>query len=179
VSKDDLKLKHKILSEVIHFPDRTDRNFYEGFNSELLISLGIIPSPSLLDQIFSSCTYLPWQAFEDTAVLSELSLPVGVISNFNSSLREKLRGFFGPVFSHILISEEEGVAKPDIKFYNTAMDACGFDPGEILYIGDSVKLDIIPAEKAGMKALLIDRDHFYPGSPFAIRTLKELLNYIK
>ena len=45
----ELKKVHKLLSEVIHFPDRTDKKFYEHFNAELLYALGIIPTVKLLD----------------------------------------------------------------------------------------------------------------------------------
>ena len=47
-----LKKHHKLLSEVIKFPDRTDKTFYQNFNSELLYSLGIIPNQDILEQIF-------------------------------------------------------------------------------------------------------------------------------
>ena len=70
----------------------------QKFNSDLLYLLGIVPTEELVNAIFKSCTYLPWEAFEDTKILSELTVPIGVISNFNSTLKEKLNQFFGPVF---------------------------------------------------------------------------------
>ena len=87
VSLQELKLKHKMLSEIIHFPDKTDSKFYRIFNAELLYSLGILPTESLLDELFSSCSYLPWERFEDTDVLSQIALPMGILSNFNTSLK--------------------------------------------------------------------------------------------
>jgi putative hydrolase of the HAD superfamily len=178
ISLDELKQKHKLLSEVIHFPDRTDEQFYMHFNSELLRLLGIVPSEEILNAIFKNCTYLPWEKFEDANVLSQIKLPIGIISNFNSTLKEKLNQFFGPVFKDILVSEELGVAKPKIEFYQKALDKIGYSANEILYVGDSIKLDIEPATQLGMKCLLIDRDNFYQNSSYKIASLNEISQFI-
>ena len=174
----DIKLKHKLLSEVIHFPDSTNEEFYQKFNSELLYSLGIIPEDYLLKQIFKKCSYLPWEKYEDVDVLNELNLPMGIISNFNSSLRDKMKVSFGNIFSDFLVSEEIGIAKPNVDFYKRAIDKIQLDPEQILYIGDSIKLDVEPALKVGMNPLLIDRDGLYPSSKFNISSLKSLKKYI-
>ncbi len=178
VSLEDIKAKHKLLSEVIHFPDRTDEGFYKKFNSELLYLLGIVPQDTLVNSIFKNCTYLPWEAFEDTQILSELNLPLGVISNFNTTLKDKLHSFFGPVFQDVFVSEELGVAKPSLEFYQKALDRIPFKANEVLYIGDSIKLDLEPAEKLGFNVLVIDRDNFYPNLKNKISNLAEITNHI-
>lgn len=178
VSLEDIKAKHKLLSEVIHFPDRTDEGFYKKFNSELLYLLGIVPQDTLVNSIFKNCTYLPWEAFEDTQILSELNLPLGVISNFNTTLKDKLHSFFGPVFQDVFVSEELGVAKPNLEFYQKALDRIPFKANEVLYIGDSIKLDLEPAEKLGFNVLVIDRDNFYSNLKNKISNLAEITNHI-
>ena len=80
--------------------------------------------------------------FVDTQILSELNLPLGVISNFNTTLKDKLHSFFGPVFQDVFVSEELGVAKPNLEFYQKALDRIPFKANEVLYIGDSIKLDL-------------------------------------
>lgn len=178
VGLDEIKNKHKLLSEVIHFPDRTDMAFYEKFNSELLYLLGIVPEEALVNSIFKKCTYLPWQAFDDTQILKELPLPMGVISNFNISLKDKLEQFFGPVFQDVFVSEELGVAKPNMEFYQKALEKIPFAAHEVLYVGDSIKLDLEPASKLGFKVLIIDRDNFYPNSKNKISSLTEITQFI-
>lgn len=175
---DDIKRKHKLRSEIIHFPDKTSADFYEKFNSAVLIDLGIEPTKSLLDEIFKACTYLPWEKFSDTEGLSELPHKKGVISNFNSNLKDKLHEMFGDLFGEIIVSEEEGIAKPHLKFYELAIKKIGVNPKNILYIGDSIRLDIEPAEKAGINALLIDRDNVYPNFKKRINSLKELEHFL-
>lgn len=178
VSVEAIKNKHKLLSEVVHFPDRTDAAFYQKFNADLLYLLGIVPTDELVGAIFKNCTYLPWEAFEDTVILKEISLPMGVISNFNSSLREKLDQFFGPVFQDVFVSEELGVAKPDPEFYQKALDSIPFEAHEVLYIGDSIRLDLEPALKTGFRALVIDRDDFYPDLKNKMANLAEITKFI-
>jgi FMN phosphatase YigB (HAD superfamily) len=179
ISLNEIKLKHKLLSEVIHFPDRTDEQFYKYFNAELLRLLGIIPNEALLNGIFKNCTYLPWEKFEDTECLSSIRIPMGIISNFNGSLKLKLNQFFGPIFTDVLVSEELGIAKPKIEFYQEALKRIDCNVNEVLYIGDSLKLDIEPASQLGIKCLLIDRDNFYPQSNFTIANLNEILLHMK
>lgn len=179
VSFDKLKYNHKLLSEAIKFPDRTDSNFYHYFNSELLYSLGIIPTKELLEDIFKSCSYLPWEKFDDTTVLQEIKIPIGIISNFNSSLKEKLNHYFGPIFLDIFVSEEMEVAKPSIEFYKKAIDAINVSPKDILYVGDSFKLDLKPALELGLNACIIDRDNFYSNTKNTIKSLSEIKKMIE
>jgi putative hydrolase of the HAD superfamily len=174
----ELKFKHRLASELIKFPDRTNKEFYSTFNEDLLFSLGLIPEDEVLDEIFSKCSYLPWEKFDDTVVLSGIDLKMGVISNFNTTLRAKLIDFFGPLFKDVLVSEELRVAKPQIDFYKRAIETVGVSAENILYIGDSLKLDIRPALRVGMQPLLIDRDNFFSESNYSIKSLNQILDYI-
>lgn len=174
---DDLELrrKHKILSEVIHFPDQTSENFYHTFNAEVLLSLGIIPKEELLKSLFLECTYLPWQPFEDTFSLRNLNIRKAVLSNFNSTLGDKLANMFGPDFFDVIIgSEEQQLSKPDLRFYQRAVALLDTAPEKILYVGDSLKLDVIPAQSIGIEAWLIDRDKNYPNFRKRINSLTEI-----
>ncbi|MBF4517595.1 HAD family hydrolase [Flavobacterium sp. ANB] len=178
IAVDKLKYNHKVLSEVIKFPDRTNADFYTSFNAELLYSLGIVPNEELLNAIFKSCSYLPWEKFEDTKVLNEIEIPIGIISNFNSSLKDKLNEYFGPIFSDIFVSEEIGISKPSTEFYKKALDKININPKDILYIGDSFKLDLKPARELGITSYVIDRDNIYPDNANIIRSLSELKKLI-
>ena len=176
---DTLKRQHKLLSEIINFPDKTSKSFYQEFNAELLISLGIIPSKALLDDIFSACTYLDWKAFDDTKYIADLPQRKGVLSNFNSKLDMLLEGLIGRnIFSEIIISEVENVRKPSVEFYELAVEKLQVAPNEILYIGDSLKLDIIPAQKVGMRTLLIDREQHFPFANNRINSFAEIKQYL-
>ena len=178
INREDFILKHKLLSETIKFPDRTDKEFYNFFNEELLYSLGVLPNSTLLNQIFTNCSYLPWEKFDDTEVLEKIKQPIGIISNFNNTLRSKLDASFDISFCNIIVSEEIGISKPDIEFYKRALEIIDVDPNKILYVGDSVKLDLHPASLCGIDTLVIDRDNFYPSLETKIPNLNHILEYI-
>jgi putative hydrolase of the HAD superfamily len=169
-----LKERHKLISEVIFFPDRTSADFYRNFNTELLYSVGVVPTPELLDELFSSCSYLPWEAFEDTSVICQLPQPKGILSNFNTTLATKIEALLPNVFSSIITSEELKSAKPDRNFYKEAITRLGYQPRNILYIGDSIKLDMHPALDAGMQCLLVDRGNIFPHFPYRVTSFAEL-----
>ena len=178
ITKEEFIFKHKLLSETIKFPDRTDKDFYNFFNEELLYSLGVLPNNILLDKIFTACSYLPWEKFEDTQVLEKIKQPIGIISNFNNTLRSKLDESFNINFCNIIVSEEIGISKPDLEFYKSALEIIDVDPKKILYIGDSVKLDLHPATLCGIETLVIDRDDFYPSLETKISNLELIIEYI-
>ncbi len=177
ISTEKLQYHHKFVSDFFDFPDRTNQDFYNLFNSSLLMSLGIRPDDILLDDIFANCTYLPWQAFEDTSSLKKLPVPIGVLSNFKTDLPQLLNSLFGDIFSDIIVSETVGLRKPNVDFYRYAINTIGIKPSEILYIGDSFKLDYIPADLLGMNSLLVDRISFYCDNTYTIRSLNQLHTY--
>jgi putative hydrolase of the HAD superfamily len=174
----ELNLRHKLLSEIIKFPDRTNEAFYSDFNAKLLNLLAIPATEKILSEIFLACKNLPWERFSDTDIVTKLNVPIGIISNFNSSLSTLLKQHFGDVFSRIVVSEDVGYAKPDYRIFKEAIDSIDFDSKEIIYVGDSYSLDIFPLEEMGVKALLIDRDGVYPYCNMKISNLAELLSYV-
>jgi putative hydrolase of the HAD superfamily len=180
ISVDDqlLKIRHKLISELIRFPDNTSADFYRQFNSELLYSVGIIPTDVILDDVFAACTYLKWDTFEDTKALSNIALPKGILSNFNSSLTQRINTLIPDTFSKIIISEELQCAKPSLEFYTKALEIIGIPAKNILYIGDSIKLDMQPALEVGMNVLLIDRDNCYPDFKRRISSMHEISSFI-
>lgn len=175
INLEDLKLKHKILSEIIKFPDVTSESFYNEFNTRLLNSLGIIETKSLLFDIFQNCKNLPWKAFKDTTYINKFNCQIGVLSNFNSQLNAILKDELPNIeFKHVFISEEEKVAKPNLSFFEIAIKKIGIPPNNILYIGDSLKLDVIPALMIGMKVHLIDRDGVYKSSKYYLESFENI-----
>lgn len=175
VSIKTLQYNHKIVSELYTFPDVTSKEFYSKFNAAFLESLGIVSSKDLLSSIYFSCKNLPWEAYPDTKYLLSSPLPIGVLSNFNSSLTSILSQTLPEIdFRHTFISESLGVAKPNVHFFELALQEISLLPDEVLYVGDSMKLDIIPALKLGMQAKLIDRIGNFKASQYRIATLASL-----
>ena len=157
----ELAMRHRLLSEAVTFPDRTSAEFYARFNAQLLRSLGVAADPDLVGAIHRACTYLPWAAFADVTHLASIRQPLGVLSNWDRSLPDHLRALTGVSFRWIIGSEDQQMRKPDPAFFNKMIEAAGCPADEIVYVGDSIELDIEPAQRLGVRAWLLDRDDLY------------------
>lgn len=78
-----------------------------------------------------------------TAIFSNVYQP--------SADRLRARGLYDG-FDPVILSCEEGYAKPDTEFYQLAFDRLGVIPEETLLIDDQDKC-LIPAQKLGMKTI--------------------------
>lgn len=57
----------------------------------------------------------------------------------------------------IATSDDWGVSKPDLAFFEKLAVVSGHDPSEILYLGDRLDNDVAPAAKAGLRTAFIRR----------------------
>lgn len=66
----------------------------------------------------------------------------------------------GQYFDSILISEVEGIRKPDARIFQLALDQCGVSPLEAVYIGDHPEADVLGARNAGLRGVW-KRDEYW------------------
>ncbi len=166
---------HRTLTEKILFPNKTSRQFYEYFNAEFLKSLNVAPRTDVVGALYENCKGLAWEKFEDTQILNSIPLPMGIISNWDSCLGKIVKQHFDNTFFPVVGSADVNCSKPDTSIYRKAMEHLACEPCQILYIGDSPRLDYHPATEVGMTAILIDRDLLYDNFPgLKINSLTEL-----
>jgi putative hydrolase of the HAD superfamily len=60
---------------------------------------------------------------------------------------------FEHTFDAILVSEEEGVRKPDAEIFRRALARCGVAAHEALFVGDHPVADVEGAYRAGLVAV--------------------------
>ncbi|MFM8433587.1 MAG: YjjG family noncanonical pyrimidine nucleotidase [Bacteroidota bacterium] len=79
-------------------------------------------------------------------------------------------------FKEIIISEQTGYKKPDIRIFRYSMEKAVAYEEECLMIGDGLEVDVIGAQKAGWKAIYFNpKGLVHDASPEAeIRSLEEL-----
>jgi len=89
------------------------------------------------------------------AELRRRGLKLGVITNGPSAMqRRKLRVLgLERSFDAILVSEEEGVRKPDAEIFRRALARCAVDAREALFVGDHPVADVEGAHRAGLLAV--------------------------
>ena len=81
---------------------------------------------------------------------------LGLVSNGRTHFQLKNVRALGieEQFDTILISEEEGVKKPDSQIFNRALNRLNVTPHEAVYIGDHPVNDIEGAKKVGIRTIL-------------------------
>ena len=75
----------------------------------------------------------------------------------------------------VIASAEEGVAKPDLRLFQIALDRANCKPEEAIMVGDRLDNDIVPANKIGMKTVRVNQGFGRLGVPLA---QEEQPNYI-
>ncbi len=126
-----------------------------------------------------------WRLFPETlstlTSLKESGLELGIISNFDSRLFLVMRGLgIADLFDTITISSLAQAAKPSAKIFQLALDQHAVDPEEALHVGDSLRDDVEGAGKAGLHAVLLDRQGRSQSSGVrTIQSLDELMPLIK
>lgn len=86
--------------------------------------------------------------------LKARGLRLGLVSNCYREEAQAIREWAeGGCFDALLLSCEQGVAKPDPVIYHRAAAALGVSPGECLFIGDGGSRELYAARELGMKAL--------------------------
>ncbi|MFA5251772.1 MAG: HAD family hydrolase, partial [Phycisphaerae bacterium] len=95
---------------------------------------------------------------ETLSCLKQMGLKLGIVSNtFISagSLDRHLAQFdILDFFTPRIYSYQVDFRKPDIRIFQTAAAQIGEPPSNILFVGDRINKDIIPALRAGMQAVL-------------------------
>ena len=107
------------------------------------------------------CVPFP-KVHQTLTVLRQQGLKMGLVTNGAiDSQQPKIDGLgIARYFDTILISEAEGVAKPDAEIFRRATDNLSVAPDQAVMIGDNSEADIRGAKSCGMKAIW-KRDEYW------------------
>lgn len=84
-------------------------------------------------------------------------------------------------FDLLVTADMTGTKKPDPAHFLFALEALGTKPGEALVVGDSIKRDIVPARKLGLRTAYASYGDWRPGEEtdqffdFRLSTFSDLL----
>ena len=114
------------------------------------------------------------------ADLQTRGLTLGVVSNSDGRIGAILEQCGLRRFFEVLIdSFEIGIEKPDPRIFHLAIAQANASPDQTLFVGDIYSIDIVGAQRAGIRALLLDVLGCYTGVECEkIRHLQELAHYI-
>ncbi len=98
---------------------------------------------------------------------------LGILTNGGQELQHDKLQRTGIIdyFDPIVCSDEVGHAKPNKEIFDRACERADRSPERIIYIGDSVELDVRPANDFGMTGVWLNREN---GSPSTSRPFHHL-----
>jgi putative hydrolase of the HAD superfamily len=130
-----------------------------------------------------------WPIPESLAGLKQLAdrgIPLGVVSNASGQIAGVLANARicqigdgdGVAVRCVVDSHVVGVAKPDPAIFEHAVELFdGIDRQRIVYVGDSVTIDVRAASAAGLRPVLLDPYDDHVGAPFErVRAVGDLLS---
>lgn len=105
-----------------------------------------------------------WRAYPDVGPALRRLRAAGfrtiIASNFDARLRVVLRGLaeLADWAESVVISSEIGFRKPDPRFYGAVVSRLALPAGEVLCVGDDPENDLAGPRRAGLGAVLLDRE---------------------
>ena len=124
--------------------------------------------------------YVPDYVVPALEALRARGLRLVVVSNANGTLRAHLNRLdLTRRFDCVLDSADEGVEKPDARFFDIALERSGAARDTTIHVGDLYHVDVIGARNAGLRGVLLDEADLRPDADCPrVRTLDELVTRI-
>ncbi|HTG99826.1 MAG TPA: HAD-IA family hydrolase [Vicinamibacterales bacterium] len=114
------------------------------------------------------------------AALRRRGLKLTIVSNANGKLRvlfERLA--LAGCVDCLLDSHDEGVEKPDPRFFEIALERSGARRESTIHVGDLYHVDVEGARAAGLRGVLLDEAGLYPDVDCPrVQSLEELVDQI-
>lgn len=139
------------------------KDLYEGF-ARVCEKFGIRDDPRTMDVLvgmWNKNKMLAKPYLETVEMLEALKkdYKLALISNTDCfSLRDVMQKFdLEKYFDSVVLSCDANMLKSNPEMFRKVLDELGLEKDDVLMVGDSVESDIKSAERAGVRALLIDR----------------------
>jgi putative hydrolase of the HAD superfamily len=107
--------------------------------------------------------------------LRRLEIKLGIITNGSTKVQEAKISRLGlsDLVDVVLISEREGVRKPDAEIFHRALRRLGVSPSEAWFVGDNPEVDVVGAAAAGLRSFWRECDD-WPRPATGCETIRSL-----
>jgi putative hydrolase of the HAD superfamily len=145
---------------------------------------GAVP---LIQQLIVSAPWVPVDGAVDLLWrLARAGYQLAVVSNAFGTVQRQLEelkvcsltGQGMPRVGTVIDSHVVGVEKPDPRIFHLALEALGVDPSRSIYIGDTVKFDVLGAQGAGLHPVHFDPFGLCSGAHSHISVLAEVGDWL-
>ncbi len=93
-------------------------------------------------------------------MLREAGHKIGVISNTERRLIEVTLKGLEDLIDFVVTAEDTGFYKPDLRAFTKALELMGVSKGDVIHVSAYPSYDLIPAEKLGVRTVLLKRYGF-------------------
>ena len=180
-----LRTPESIVTLIRPFQAGRETEFFRAINARVIEHLGFDSDEPLLDEIESQfgsgVTWKPFPEVEATLdALRDSGFRLGIISNASHSLTETLRKLgLARHFDTVTYSFGVGFEKPDVRIFRRAVASANASEERSVHVGDSFEADYLGARRAGLHAILLQREGEPPTPCPTIRSLDALPNLLK
>jgi len=161
------ELRHRSYAEATgrELTDDVRNEFNEayrkhGSNSAVFSSLGL-PSDhwqKKLSTLDESTLLEPNEVIRDTLRQLKKVVPISLFTNFNTEMILATLAAIGidpEWFTRILSGDDVSERKPAPDGFYKMIELSGIPASQVMYVGDRVAVDILPAKEVGMKTCLV------------------------
>jgi 2-haloacid dehalogenase len=127
--------------------------------------LGVDPAPDDVRRFGGSV--VDWPAFPDSAAaLADLAtrFRLGILTNCDDDLFAASARRLGVSFDWVVTAEQVGAYKPADANFRALFDRVDVPRERVLHVAQSLYHDHVPAKRAGLTTVWIDRRHDRPGA---------------
>lgn len=165
---------HALIAKEYLMSERFRRPLAEA-GSTMTAEYGRLFDTEYLDRL-AQCTVLIDGAVELLGALRGMGCRIGILSNgFTEVQYRKIRNSgLEPYVDFVVLSDDIGVNKPDVRIFRHAEAVCGSDAAGCIMIGDNPDTDIAGALNAGWQAIYFSRKGDQHHAVPTIDTLRKL-----
>jgi putative hydrolase of the HAD superfamily len=130
-------------------------------------------------------THLIEGSKEGLSRLAATGIPVGIVSNSDGTIEERLRDMAvlqvgsgaGVDVRCVIDSGTVGIEKPNPRIFDFALEALDLPPHDVWYVGDTPAFDVVAANRAGLRPILMDPFDVNPD--FGATTVSSLVEVVE
>ena len=181
-----------IYQEIAHSPlsqmsEKDKMALYARYQGVLLKEAGIEASEQLILGLLGKMRRFDMKLvlFDDVmpalTALKAKGLILGLISNVDRDIAPLLNKLgLTSLLQVVMTSQEVGFNKPQPEIFQEALRQAGVQAPEAIYVGDQYRIDVVGANKAGMKGVLLDRGDYFEETADCLRiqSLAQVVEYL-
>jgi len=180
IERDFVDLYRRHFKNCHRLPFRPERYYYYLLITELIEKYDLPGDmESYCNFMYDSFSKLP--VYSDSKILKKMckEFTTAILTNADDVFVKKVIERNRIPHHMLLTSETARSYKPSEEIFEKILSLIGLDKTEVVFVGDSIQVDMLGASGAGIKGILIDRSKSYFDYVPRIESLEELPSLLR